>query len=115
MNQEELILTTTDTIQNRKIKSYLGIVNGISITGFGAFREFLSSFTDFFGGKSGSYQKEYEQVKELALQELRDKAKKLSANAVVGIKIDYEAISSKGKSFVMVTATGTAVLTEEIS
>lgn len=115
MAQREFILTTTNTIQNRKIKSYLKIVSGISVTGFGAFRDFFSQFTDFFGGKSGSYQKEFSTAKELALQELKNRAVELSADAVVGIKIDYENISSKGKSFVMVTATGTAVITEDIA
>jgi len=115
MTQREFILTTTNTIQNRKIKSYVKVVSGISVTGLGAFRDFFSSFTDFFGGKSGSYQKEFGTAKELALQELKDRAMELSADAVVGIKIDYENISSKGKSLIMVAATGTAVITEDIS
>lgn len=106
----EVIITTTETIQGKEIKSYLGIVEGITITGFGAVREFFSSWTDLLGGKSGSYEKEFTVAKEKALYDLKTKAQALSANAVVGVRLDFESISAKGKSFVMVTASGTAVI-----
>ena len=77
------------------------------------FRELLSSFTDTLGGRSGSYQSEYIKSKELAIEELKKEAYKLSADAVVGVKLDFESIAAKGKSLVMVTATGTAVLLEK--
>ncbi|OIO34276.1 MAG: hypothetical protein AUJ70_01490 [Candidatus Omnitrophica bacterium CG1_02_40_15] len=109
-----MIVTTTDTIQGKTIKSYLGIVNGITVTGFGAVREFLSGFTDTLGGRSGSYEKEYRDAKEIVLNNLKKEALRLSADAVVSIKLDYENISSKGGSFIMVTATGTAVKLEDV-
>ena len=108
-NLKTMLATTTYNIEGKKIKEYLGIVNGISITGFGAFREFLAGFTDALGGRSGSYHNEYKKAKDLALSLLKQEAIKLSANAVVGIRLDFENISAKGKSMVMVTATGTAV------
>jgi uncharacterized protein YbjQ (UPF0145 family) len=109
-SHDEFIITSTEIIQGKEIKSYLGIVEGISITGFGALREVFSSWTDIFGGKSGSYEKEFTVAKEKALYDLKTKAQSLSANAIVGVRLDFESISAKGKSFVMVTATGTAVV-----
>jgi len=106
---QSLFATTTSDINGREISNYLGIVNGVAITGFGFFRQFMSAFTDFFGGRSASYQKEFVKTKDLALFDLKAEAVKLGADAVVGIKLDYENISSQGRSFVMTTATGTAV------
>ena len=109
---KNIIVTTTDEIAGKQIKSYQGVVNGIIITGFGAFREFMSAFTDAFGGKSGSYQKEYKKAKDLALEQLKEEAMGQSANAVVCVRMDFENISAKNKSLVMVSATGTAVVVE---
>ena len=106
---ETILVATTYNIEGKQIKEYLGIVNGISITGFGAFREFLAGFTDTFGGRSDAYHDEYNKAKDFALSRLKQEAVKLNANAVVGIKLDFENIAAKGKSMVMVTATGTAV------
>ena len=75
--EESMIVTTTDTIEGETIKHYLGIVNGISITGFGALREFFSGFTDALGGSSGSYQKEYSSAKDLAIQQVKHQACKI--------------------------------------
>jgi uncharacterized protein YbjQ (UPF0145 family) len=109
---KDLIITTTPGIEGRGIKSYLGIVRSTSVTGFGAFRDFFSGFTDFFGGRSGSYEKELTDAQGLALDGLKKNALELSADAIVGVKLDCENISSKGKSFIMVTAIGTAVKLE---
>lgn len=109
---ENVILTTTPSIEGKIIKKYKGIVSARVVTGFGAFRDFFSSITDFFGGRSGSYQKELKKAEEIALAELSQEATSTGANAVIDIKIDYEPISSKRKSLVMVVATGTAVVVE---
>ena len=106
---DDFLVSTTDQIEGKQITEYKGVVSGISITGFGAFREFFSGFTDAFGGKSGSYQKEYKSARNLAIKDLISEAKNLSANAVICIRLDFENISAKGKSLVMVSATGTAV------
>lgn len=110
---KNFLVSTTFTIEGRKIKAYLGIVSGVAVLGFGILREFLAGVTDTFGGESGSYQKEILSAKNSALNKLINDAVALSANAVVGVKLDFEQISSQGTSFIMVTATGTAVQLEE--
>ena len=105
----DILLTTTETVEGRPVAQYLGIVSGVAVLGFGMFKEFFSGFTDVFGGRSKSYQKEYSKAQEDALADLRGKAAELGGNAVIALHFDHESISAKEKSFTMVVATGTAV------
>lgn len=106
-----MILTTTPTIEGRKIKEYKGIVNGEVITGVNFIKDFMAGLRDLVGGRSGSYEQELISAREEALEELRRRAASLGANAVVGIDIDYEVLGQSG-SMLMVTASGTAVVIE---
>ncbi|MBW3519710.1 YbjQ family protein [Flavobacterium sp. NKUCC04_CG] len=103
-----MIITTTPTIEGHPIKEYKGIVTGETIIGANAIKDFKASFTDFFGGRSTSYEKVVIEAKNTALQEMQERARQLGANAIVGIDLDYETIGQSG-SMLMVTASGTAV------
>lgn len=63
------------------------------------------------GGRSATYEKELQRAREIALEDLRQRAQDLGANAVVGIDIDYE-IMGKDNGMLMVSASGTAVIVE---
>jgi len=106
-----LILTTTPTIEGKKITQYYGIVTGEAIIGANLFRDILAGIRDIVGGRSGPYEEVLREAKNNALTELEENAKRLGANAVVGIDLDYETVGTSG-SMLMVTASGTAVLTE---
>ena len=103
-----MITTTTNTIEGRPIREYLGLVTGEAIMGANVFRDFMAGITDLIGGRSGSYESKLADARETALQELRDLAQQQGANAVVGIDIDYEVLGANN-GMLMVTATGTAV------
>lgn len=103
-----MILTTTPTIEGRQIKEYLGIVTGETITGANFLKDFTASLHDFFGGRSGSYEKVLQESKDNALREMQDRALRMGADAIVGIDLDYEALGSSS-SMLMVTCSGTAV------
>ncbi len=109
MEKSKVALTTTQGFETRKIAEYHGIVNGVAVMGFNVFREFFAGITDIVGGRSKSYQNEYSKALQNALDDLREKAAQGGADAVVAIHFDYDSISSKGKDFTMVVATGTAV------
>jgi uncharacterized protein YbjQ (UPF0145 family) len=66
---------------------------------------------DFIGGRSGSYEEVLRKAKATALKEMEEEARRMGANAVIGVELDYAAIGSNG-SMLMVTASGTAVLME---
>jgi uncharacterized protein YbjQ (UPF0145 family) len=104
-----MILTTTPTIEGRQISEYKGIVTGEAILGANAFRDLLASVRDFVGGRSAAYEGELQKARTIALDEMRAAARKLGANAVVGIDLDYEVLGSNG-SMLMVAASGTAVI-----
>ena len=102
-----MIITTTPTVQGREIIEYKGIVFGEVIAGINFVKDISASFTNFFGGRSGSYEEELIQARNSALYELEQRAYDAGANAVVGVDIDYEVLGQGG--MLMVTASGTAV------
>lgn len=104
-----MLITTTSTLQGQDIADYCGIVFGEVVVGAHIFRDMFASIRDIFGGRSGSYEGAIQQARLDALQELQQKAKKLGANAIVGVSFDYSSIGASNSMF-MVTATGTAVI-----
>ena len=100
-----MLLTTTSTIEGRAIQEYKGIVFGEVVAGV----DMAAGFTNFFGGRSGSYEEELIGAREEALAELERRAAALGANAVVGVDVDYEVLGSNN-GMLMVSASGTAVV-----
>ena len=103
-----MILTTTPAIEGKAISEYLGIVTGESIIGANIFKDFLAGMRDIFGGRSASYEKVLREAKDIALEEMMERAQTLGADAIVGIDLDYETVG-EGGSMLMVTSSGTAV------
>lgn len=102
-----MILTTTNSIEGRKIADYRGIVVGEAIMGANVVRDLFASITDIVGGRSGAYESKLQDARDTALRELQERAAVLGADAVVGIDLDYEVV---GQSMLMVSASGTAVV-----
>lgn len=48
-----MIITTTSTLQDRRIAEYLGLVTGEAILGANVFRDFFAGIRDIVGGRSG--------------------------------------------------------------
>lgn len=101
-----MILTTTNNIEGKQIKEYLGIVTGETIIGANLFRDIFASVRDVVGGRSGAYEEVLREAKDTALREMGEKAESLNADAIVGIDLDYETIRN---GMLMVSASGTAV------
>ena len=106
-----MLMTTTPSLEGKRIVRYLGVVTGETIIGANVFRDFLAGVRDFFGGRSGSYEAVLREAKDTALEEMVRQAEALGANAVVGIDLDYETVGGSG-SMLMVTCSGTAVRVE---
>ncbi len=106
-----MIVTTTNSLDGHEITKYMGVVTGEAILGTNIFRDIFAGIRDIVGGRSESYEQVLREARETALQELKDEAQQLGANAVVGVDIDYENISTGSSgSMLMVSASGTAVL-----
>lgn len=106
-----MILTTTPSIEGKKIVAYHGVVFGEVIVGVDFVKDIVAGFSNFFGGRSGTYEEELMNARETALRELEQRARDMGANAVVGIDVDYEVLGSDN-GMLMVTASGTAVVVE---
>jgi uncharacterized protein YbjQ (UPF0145 family) len=101
-----MLITTTDTIEGRRVVAYLGVVASDVVMGSNAIRDFFASVRDWVGGRAGSYEKVLADARNEAIEELAERAAKLGADAVIGVDFDYQSV---GGTMLMVAANGTAV------
>ena len=104
-------VTTTPSIEGRKIAKYCGIVAGEAILGANVFKDVFAGIRDLVGGRSATYERELQRARDIALAEMQEKAAEMGANAVVGVDLDYEVLG-QGNGMLMVSASGTAVVVE---
>lgn len=104
-----MIVTTTPKPPGREPREALGIVSGEAVLGVNVFRDLLAGVRDFFGGRSGGYQKALKEARQHAMTDMTKEAEVLGADAVVGVDIDYEAIDTQKGAMLMVSCNGTAV------
>ena len=106
-----MLITTTPTVDGKRITRYCGIVAGEAILGANLFKDLFAGIRDIVGGRSATYERELQRAREIALEELQQRAQEAGANAVVGIDLDYEVLGP-GNGMLMVSASGTAVVIE---
>jgi uncharacterized protein YbjQ (UPF0145 family) len=105
-----MLVTTTDVVQGFTIDAYLGIVTAEVIYGTNVLRDFFAGIRDIIGGRTGSYERVFEKGQQDAIQELKQRAQKLGADAVIGIEINTDTINVDNQgTLLLITATGTAV------
>jgi len=107
----DMIVTTTPSVEGRRIVRYAGIVTGEAILGANIFKDLFAGIRDIVGGRSATYERELRSAREIAVSELKQAAIEAGANAVVGVDIDYETVGGSG-SMLMVSVSGTAVVVE---
>ena len=103
-----MIITTTPSVDGRQITDYLGVVFGEVISGVNFIKDFTAGLSNFFGGRSGTYEEELINAREQAMQEMQQRAYQMGADAVVGVDVDYEVLGADN-GMLMVTVSGTAV------
>ena len=106
-----MIVTTTPTIEGKRIARYAGIVTGEAIIGANIFSDFFAKVRDIVGGRAGAYEGALADARKLAMQEMEEAALRLGAHAVVGVDLDYEVLGQTN-GMLMVTVSGTAVVLE---
>ena len=106
-----MIVTTTNNLEGKKVIRYIGIVTGEAIIGANIVKDFFAGIRDIVGGRSGSYEQGLREAKDIALREMEEQAMRLGANAILAVDLDYETLGS-GNSMLMVSASGTAVVTD---
>ncbi len=104
-----MIVTTTPTIEGSPVKEYKGLVSGEAIMGANLVLDFFAGIRDIVGGRSAAYEKKLLEAQTLAVDEMKERAQAMGANAVVGVDMDYEVLGSKN-GMLMVNVNGTAVV-----
>jgi len=104
-----MLLTTTPIIPGYRVVKIAGVVTGMSVRTRGMLGRFLAGIEAVIGGRSEAYIAELKKAREEALKDLEKSARLLGANAVIGI--DFETAEVL-EGFIVVTATGTAVVVE---
>ena len=105
-----MIITTTPTIETHTVKEYRGFISAEVVVWANIVKDLFASITDILGGRSGAYERALIEGKNMAMQELIQKAERLGADAIVGVDMDYETI---GKwSMFMINVSWTAVVLE---
>lgn len=88
----------------------LDVVATEVVLGMNIFKDVLANVRDIFGGRSGTVQNTLEEARLIAFEDLRMKAAKLGADAVIAVDIDYNSISTgSGINMMMVSVSGTAI------
>lgn len=103
-----MILSTTNSVDGRTIAEYMRIVGGEAIVGMNVFKDFAAGIRNIVGGRAAAWETEVVRAREEALNELWHRAAEMGADAVVGVKVDYESMGADG-GMMLVSAVGTAV------
>lgn len=103
-----ILLSTTGVMPGYAVDEVHGLVTGHVVAGANAFKDLKGKFSDFFGGRSGTYEKVLEKYEITAVEIMTGKAAAVDANAIVGISFDYEVMSFDGQ-MLMILCSGTAM------
>ena len=104
-----MILTSSNTLENKEIIEYKGLVTGESLIGSNIYKDIFSGVRDVVGGRTTQYEEELEKARDIALKSMEEKAENLGANAIIGLKISYDNLGGTMGNTILVTAYGTAV------
>jgi len=108
---QNFTITTGDKIPGYDTVTCLGALI-VPCVGAGNFvRDWLARFTDFFGGRSKSYELIYEKLITRGLDSMTQQAQSAGANAVLNLRLESADVS--GKSIIGLVLYGTAVKVEQ--
>lgn len=107
--RQEILIVTTPTVPGYKIKRVLGMVHGLVVRTRGLGGRLAAGLRSLVGGRVEAYTSELRKAKEEVLEQLRQEAARIGANAIVGV--DFET-TSLAADLIVVSAHGTAVVVE---
>jgi uncharacterized protein YbjQ (UPF0145 family) len=104
----EVIVVTTPEIPGYKIVRVLGPVHGLTVRTRGVGGKIIASIEGILGGEVTSYTSECEKARMESLNRLIENARRMGANAVVGV--DFETSDILQGTATVFAAYGTAVI-----
>ena len=105
-----MIITTIQDVSGMEIVEYRGLATGEVVAGINVVKDIGAGLRNLFGGRIKGYEEEIVQARDEALKELEARAAEMGANAVIGVRIDFDTLGSDGNNMLLVTVTGTAVV-----
>jgi uncharacterized protein YbjQ (UPF0145 family) len=104
-----MLLSTTDTICGRKIIKHIGLARGNTIRARHIGKDFIAGLRNVIGGEVVEYTKLMAESREQAIDRMVEDAKKLGANAVVGLRFSTSEVMQHAAEILVY---GTAVVVE---
>jgi uncharacterized protein YbjQ (UPF0145 family) len=106
----EVIVVTTPTVAGYRITRVLGIVTGLTPRTRGVGGKIIGGIQSALGGEVVAFTTEIEKAKTDTIERVKDQARNLGANAVVGLDMETADLL---QTVIVVSATGTAVIVEK--
>lgn len=106
-----MLVVTTSSIEGKNIIRYIGIVSGEAIVGTKMLKDLFAGLREA-SGRMGSYERELRRAKDIAIEEMKEQARAMGGNGVIGVNLGYETIGPSG-GVVLVSASGTAIFYRE--
>ena len=105
----KMLILTTPLMEGKKIVEYHGLVTGEALLGANVYKDLFSGVRDVVGGRTSAYEEELQKARDIALESMKEKAKNLSANGIIGVNITYNNLGGTMGNTILVTVFGTAV------
>ena len=112
---DAITLTTETMLEGVRIKERKGVITAECAYGMNMFKDLFASVRNLVGGRSEAIQRTMRDARETVLSELKREAHRVGANAVIAVDLDYTQIGDKGWNMVMLVASGTAVVIEDVT
>jgi len=108
---EDILLVTSESVPGHRIVKVLGVVSGSVVMARNVGRDILAALRNLAGGEIKEYTELLAQARNIALERLKERARKLGANAVICLRFTTSAVASGAAE---ILAYGTAVVVEPV-
>ncbi|MEM0158506.1 MAG: heavy metal-binding domain-containing protein [Thermoplasmataceae archaeon] len=112
MDQNGIIMVTTNYVPGKKITKVIGTIWGITVRSRGLGGNIMAGLRSLAGGEIKEYAKMLSDARNTAMDRLKDAAQQLGANAVIELRFDSSDI---GQVMTEIVAYGTAVVVTDVS
>lgn len=107
-----LLVTTTFTVEGRRVREYKGLVRGIIVRSPTIGQGIMGGLKAIVGGSIGAYTEMCEQARATAYDLMIEHARQVGANAIIGVSYDASEVGGDRSAATEVLCYGTAVVLE---
>lgn len=106
IRREEMIITTTESIEGKRVVKTLGMVRGNTIRAKWFGKDIMAGLRNLVGGELHEYTEMLSEAREESIKRMVEEAEKLGANAIIGMRFTTSAVTGGAAELL---AYGTAV------